>query len=75
MHDAMPISDCFYHDLPLITLEDEALEIYVLLIEIPSDINIRFFMLDPQLDELRDHPRYKSLVKKYKPEEWADLML
>ncbi len=54
---------------------DEALKIYEQLLEIPSVMNIRFLMLDPWYDVLRDHPRYKALVKKYKPKEWADQAL
>ncbi len=52
---------------------DESLDIYEQLLNIPSEFNVRFLLLDPYFDELRDHPRYKNIIKKHKPAEWSHL--
>jgi hypothetical protein len=34
------------------------------LLEVPSDLTIEVVKLDPNWDEIRNHPRFKQLVEK-----------
>jgi TolB-like protein/Flp pilus assembly protein TadD len=51
---------------------DKALDIYATLLEVPSETSIQFMILDPVFDDLREHPKYKALVRKYKPANWSE---
>lgn len=43
-----------------------ALEKIERLLSIPSDLGLGWLLVDPKYEGIRDHPRFKKLVEKYK---------